>query len=171
MTQAGGRWLPTPGPGACLILLIASFLLTLALRQPVIQPVERANPAVVPLSQSAAASEASPPPVVAQQIPAEDTDPLLLAGKALDDEDPAVRLEAAHELGELGDGVSLQVLEQLLYDSQPKVRAAAMDALSMRISPPMQDILLRALNHEDSRIRSLAGELLEELDSRQLTRR
>jgi hypothetical protein len=86
-----------------------------------------------------------------------------LVGAALDAADANVRLEAAHELGERADPVSLQVLEQLLYDPQRKVRVAAMDALALRPSLEIQDILIRAIPHPDPRIRSLAQEALQEL--------
>jgi HEAT repeat protein len=86
-----------------------------------------------------------------------------IVASALDHPDPAVRLEAISRLGEAGDLLSLQVLEHALYDTERRVRAAAIDALSMNLSLGIQDILLRALANDDGRIRNLAYDLLEEL--------
>jgi HEAT repeat protein len=86
-----------------------------------------------------------------------------LAGAALDDLDPAVRLESAHLLGERGDLLSLQILEQALYDSDRRVRAVAMDALSENLGVGIQDILVRALAHQDPQIRNLARDLLDDI--------
>lgn len=86
-----------------------------------------------------------------------------LASVALDDASAAVRLEAAHELGERGDAISVQVLEQVLYDSDRRVRITAMDALSMQPTLTTLDIVTRALAHPDPRVRDLAQQLREEL--------
>jgi HEAT repeat protein len=86
-----------------------------------------------------------------------------IAAMALDDPDPALRLEAAHRLGEIGDALSMQVLEQALYDPDRRVRTAAIDALSVNLSLDIQDILVRALANKDARVRNLAHDLLEEL--------
>jgi HEAT repeat protein len=74
--------------------------------------------------------------------------------------------ETAHGIGERGGALSLQALEQLLYDSDRQVRATAMDALSLRPTLDQQDVFVRALRNPDPRIRSLADELLAELRER-----
>ena len=86
-----------------------------------------------------------------------------LAATALDNPDPALRLEAAHQLGELGDALSMQILEHALYDPDKRVRIAAIDALSLNLGSDTQDILVRAQANDDVKIRNLAYDLLEEL--------
>jgi hypothetical protein len=155
--------------GAYLLLGCTAFGLVLAWERP-----GKAVQLRPKLTQTAATMEAratvplSPAADVQQsQLTEAATTPadpwMQLVGTALDAADANLRLEAAHELGERADVVSLQVLEQLLYDSQRKVRVAAMDALALRPSLEIQDILVRAIPHPDPRIRSLAQEALEEL--------
>jgi hypothetical protein len=95
---------------------------------------------------------------------------MTLASLALDSPNPVIRLESAHNLGELNDLRSVQVLEQALHDPDHRVRHAAIDALSMQPSLQTQDVLTRAQTHDDPRVRSLAQELLEELRAAALPR-
>jgi HEAT repeats len=119
-------------------------------------------PAVVDFAVAAPAPTANS--AMVKSAPIATADSLLpIAAAALDSTDPAVRLEAAHVLGERGDPISLAVLEQVLYDPERRVRAAAMDALSMRPTPGIIDTLARTMSHPDPRVRNLAHELREEL--------
>jgi HEAT repeat protein len=54
----------------------------------------------------------------------------ILALAALSDDDPFVRAEALHGLGELGRAAELPSLEQALIDPDPEVREAAVQAIA-----------------------------------------
>ena len=54
-------------------------------------------------------------------------EPLILA---LKDDDPFVRLDAAHALGDLNDDRALDSLRAALKDEEPEVRKAAASAIT-----------------------------------------
>ncbi len=53
-----------------------------------------------------------------------------LAAAALTDGSPRVRAAAARELGDVGDEMSIPLIQPLLFDSEPEVREAAIEAIA-----------------------------------------
>jgi hypothetical protein len=86
-----------------------------------------------------------------------------LAQAAAGDAHPPVRAEALYGLGELGDPMSVQVLEDSLRDPDPDVRQAAIDALSLVDGELAAQALARALGNDDPAVRAAARDALGDL--------
>jgi hypothetical protein len=79
-----------------------------------------------------------------------------LADAAMFDEDPAVREEAVHGLGESGDPTGMQVLELALMDPDLRVREAAVEAVGDIGGDDSARVLESALNDEVASLREEA---------------
>lgn len=90
----------------------------------------------------------------------------LLAEAALGHPDIAVREEAVHALGERGDGLAVQTLQQSIQDPDARVRAASVRALTAIGTEDAVRVLGGTLSATDASLRLDAADALGEIGSR-----
>jgi hypothetical protein len=86
-----------------------------------------------------------------------------LSALAIQDANPTIRSEAAFRLGEIGGSKSAQTIERVLEDPDDKVRATAVDALTLLDASDATAPLIRALGHSDPAVRRAAANGLEDI--------